>query len=77
MAHSFIHIIKAADCKDFELQLPIITLFGEDETAYYDAQTVKRKIGDEAWRELSAKYVQMMVDSSIVVEDFDPILSTF
>jgi hypothetical protein len=77
MANSHIHIIKAADCKDLELQLPIITLFGEDETAYYDAQTVQRKIGNDAWKELSAKYVSRMVDSSIVVEDFDHILSTF
>jgi len=77
MAQSHIHLIKAADCKDFDLQLPIITLFGEDETAYFDAQTVERKIGNEAWRDLSAKYVSRMVESSIVVEDFDPIMSNF
>ncbi len=70
---SSIHIVKAQDYKGLGLQLPVITLFGQDETQYFDAQAVQRKIGQEKWRELSSKYTSLMVDSSLLVEDFDPI----
>lgn len=70
---STIHIVKAQDYKDLGLQLPIITLFGGDDTQYLDAQAVQRKIGQEKWRELSSKYTSLMVDSSLLIEDFDPI----
>ena len=70
---STIHIVKAEDFKGLGLQLPVITLFGEDETQYFDAQAVQRKIGQDEWRNLSAKYVSRMVDASLLVEDFDPI----
>lgn len=71
-------LVKNEDFKNLGLRLPIITLFGDSEkTQFLSADSVRRKIGNDQWRELASKYVSLMVDASLVEEDFDPVTETF
>jgi hypothetical protein len=67
-------LVKNEDFKNLGLQLPIITLFGDSEkTQFLSADSVKRKLGDHAWKDLASKYVTLWVDAALVEEDFDTI----
>jgi hypothetical protein len=71
---SLFTLVKAEDYSKFGLQLPVITLFGdESENKYFSADAVKRKIGEDHWREMAAKHVSLLVESDLLVEDFDAI----
>jgi hypothetical protein len=69
------HLVKAQDFQPIlEQELPIITLMDDPtEQKFFSAEAVKRKVGDQKWRELSAKYTSYIVDAEQVLEDFDPI----
>jgi hypothetical protein len=71
-------LVKNEDFKNLGLRLPIITLFGDSEkTQFLSADSVRRKIGDDQWRTLASKYTTLLVDASLVEEDFDLITETF
>jgi hypothetical protein len=71
-------LVKNEDFKNLGLRLPIITLFGDSEkTQFLSADSVRRKIGDDQWRNLASKYTTLLVDASLVEEDFDLITESF
>lgn len=72
---NFFHLVKAQDFQPIlEQEIPIITLMNDpSEEKFFSAETVKRKVGDQKWRELSSKYTSYMVDVEQVIEDLDPI----
>ena len=71
-------LVKNEDFKNLGLQLPIITLFGDTEkNQFLSADSVRRKIGDNRWKELASKYITFWVDASLVEEDFDVINESF
>jgi hypothetical protein len=71
-------LVKNEDFKNLGLHLPIITLFGDSEkTKFLSADSVRRKIGESQWREMASKYTTLLVDASLVEEDFDTITETF
>lgn len=73
---SYFTLVKAEDYSKFGLQLPVITLFGdESENKYFSADAVKRKIGEDHWKEMASKYTSLMVETQLLVEDFDPIVN--
>ena len=72
MEKSLFKLVKHEDFKNLGLQLPIITLFGDSEkTKFLSADSVRRKLDDSTWRNLTSKYVTLLVDTELVEEDFD------
>jgi hypothetical protein len=71
-------LVKNEDFKNLGLRLPIITLFGDSEkTQFLSADSVRRKLGDDRWTELASKYSTLMVEASLIEEDFDVVNETF
>lgn len=72
MEKSLFKLVKHEDFKNLGLQLPIITLFGDSEkTKFLSADSVRRKLDDSTWRNLTSKYVTLLVETELVEEDFD------